>query len=252
MPNRYRDRRRPCDSASATVRPPPLVHIVLAVAVGFVAAPAGALGQGATADLWPIRLVHVAERAVIPPATADGLRVEVGAPGLWTESPQVAPPPHHRTGTGFAAGAALSAVVASTVFNGNFCTGSGDYLGLCRAFYVGTVAAGAGLGALAGRVATHSDPPGRSLAILRGAAVGALGMFALSLPFCGNEYERDNPSVLCSREGMPTALHTGLAGAGGALIANFLSRGSAGTGLGFGVAPGLDGSATLMGRVACR
>ena len=225
---------------------------VLAGAIGFATTPAVAWGQDVRAGSWPISVVHLADSAVTPSKAGRGFRLETEVPSLWTEWPQVAPPSHRRTGTGFALGVTLSALVASTVFNGNFCTGSGDYLSFCRAFYAGSVATGAGLGALLGLATRRSEPPGRSLTLLRGAAVGTLGVFALSLPFCANYYEKKNPGVLCSREGMPTAGHTAAFAAGGALIANVLTRNSARSDLAFGVAPSLDGSVSLIGRVRWR
>lgn len=222
---------------------------MLAGAIAFAAAPAVALGQDVTAGLWPITVVHVIGRGVTTSEAGRGFPLEAKVPSLRNEPAQVAPPSHRRTGSGFALGATVSAVVASTVFNGNLCTGSGDYLMVCRVFYVGSVAAGAGLGALFGGASKRSEPPGRSLALLQGATIGALGVFALSLPFCRNYYEGDNPSVLCSREGMPTPLHTAAFAAGGALMASVLSRNSAQSDLGFGVAPGLHGSVSLIGRV---
>jgi hypothetical protein len=178
-----------------------------------------------------------AERAVFGQADRPVLRGEL---------PQ-ARAPYRRTDIGFALGLTISALVVSDFLHSrdNYCSG---VLGVCRVFYVGSVAAGAGLGAWIGSTVLQSEPPGRALTVLRGAAVGALGVFVLSLPLCG-EVEESNPGMVCSRDGTPALQHTAAFAAGGAVIAYLSSWKRADSGLRFTVAAGPDASASLIGRV---
>jgi hypothetical protein len=77
-------------------------------------------------------------------------------PGVGAQVDGAVQPPgrYGRLRVGLMAGATLSALVvpASLTRRTSTCTGSGDYLKLCRAIFVGSVAVGAGLGALVGGV----------------------------------------------------------------------------------------------------
>src|SRR5688572_10316188 len=62
-------------------------------------------------------------------------------------------PTFRRSGTGFGTGITVSAVALAAALSsgdGNACTGSGDYLRVCRVVFLGGTALGGGAGAIIG------------------------------------------------------------------------------------------------------
>jgi hypothetical protein len=108
---------------------------------------------------------------------------------------------HRNTRAGLAAGITLTSVAVPMLLGGSTCRGSGSYLQQCRIGFVGAVAVGAGLGALAGRMVKSDGPRGRATTILVGSALGSVAAFLGSLPFCDQE-QADNPGLLCGYDGM--------------------------------------------------
>lgn len=125
---------------------------------------------------------------------------------------------HRRTAMGFAAGATVSTLTLSAALGWGACTGSGDYLEVCRIIYVGGTALGAGIGALIGYAIRREGSPGRAQSVLWGTTLGALGVFSLSLITC-DQADDANPSLVCGTHGMPTVTNTALFALAGGLAA---------------------------------
>jgi hypothetical protein len=109
--------------------------------------------------------------------------------------------PHRHTKAGLATGITVASVAVPLSLGASTCFGSGDYLRLCRIFFVGATAVGGGLGALVGRMVKTEGPPSRTTPMMVGSALGAVGSFLVSVPVCGQE-EAGNPDLLCGYDGM--------------------------------------------------
>lgn len=119
---------------------------------------------------------------------------------------------------GFAAGVTLGAVVMSLdVVLGSGCTGSGDYLSMCRAGFVGGSLVAGGLGALGGAFVRTDGIRGRATRILVGSALGAAGAFLVST---GTSLQGDdsNPAFLCGFDGMVATAPVLVAAAAGGMV----------------------------------
>lgn len=76
---------------------------------------------------------------------------------------QIPPRTYGRARAGFGAGVTATAILATAALatgDGNACKGSGDYLGICRALFLGSTAAGGALGAVVGAVMRRDAPRG--------------------------------------------------------------------------------------------
>jgi len=151
---------------------------------------------------------------------------------------------------GFGAGAVVGALVAAGGLKGSSCTGSGAYLTLCRAIFLGAAVGGGVMGGLIGRVKSDVWAPlehnsGRAAGLttsplaseslgrdrLTGATLGAfwgvVGAFFISAIACEQE-DHDNPGILCSYSGMigigPLAVAAVAGGAVGAFFGTGYGR----------------------------
>jgi hypothetical protein len=140
---------------------------------------------------------------------------------------QAAPRRFGRAGAGLGAGVTIGAVALTgmlTSGSGNACTGSGEYLRVCRVLFVGGTALSGALGALAGGLVRRDSPSGRVRPVLLGSSLGALVPFLASIPACGQD-DRANPEVLCGVHGMTNPEITIAAAAAGGLIGYLLGGG---------------------------
>ena len=135
---------------------------------------------------------------------------------------------HTQKLAGFGAGVTVSAIVLSLdAVQGSGCTGSGPYLTFCRSFFIIGAAGGGLVGALVGRMVKTKQPPGRTIGVLVGSALGTMAALLVSTVGCEQE-DRSNPEYLCGFDGMvSTGAIVGGAVVGGVLAA-LLGRGSEG------------------------
>lgn len=189
------------------------VWLYLLALASFLSSAAPVVGQAI--PILPLDETFVQDRTSTVSDRVVNVWRPIGADDYHPHAQELSP--HRRTAMGFAVGATVSALTLSAALGWGACTGSGDYLEVCRIIYLGGTAVGAGIGALLGYAIGRDAPPGRAQGVLWGTTLGALGVFSLSLLAC-EQADDANPSLVCGTHGMPTVTNTALFALGGGLV----------------------------------